>query len=72
MISWNVMFNLSNRTLDVLMQKLGLTLIHRSLEWQMVAVDHMLRVLRVRAPAAFRCGVIVVPAVPFSMIIARQ
>jgi SAM-dependent methyltransferase len=72
MISWNVIFNLSNRSLDVLMRKLGLTLIHRGLEWQMVAVDHILRVLRVRAPAALRCGVIVVPAISFPLIIARK
>ena len=72
MISWNVMFNLSNRSLDVLMRKLGLTLIHRGLEWQMVAVDHILRVLRVRASAALRCGVIAVPEVSFPLIMARK
>jgi hypothetical protein len=72
MISWNVMFNLSNRSLDVLMQKLGLTLIHRGLEWQMVAVDHILRVLQVRAPAPLRCGVIIVPTVSVPLIIARK
>jgi SAM-dependent methyltransferase len=72
MIGWNVMFNLSNRSLDVLMRKLGLTLIHRGLEWQIVAVDHIFRVLRVRAPAALRFGVIAVPAVSFPLIIARK
>jgi hypothetical protein len=72
MIGWNVMFNLSNRSLDVLTRKLGLTLIHRGLEWQTVAVDHVFRVLRVRAPAALRFGVIAVPAVSFPLIIARK
>jgi SAM-dependent methyltransferase len=72
MIGWNVMFNLSNRSLDLLMRKLGLTLIHRRLEWQIVALDHIFRVLRVRAPAALRCGVIIVPAVSFPLIIARK
>jgi SAM-dependent methyltransferase len=72
MIGWNVMFNLSNRSLDVLMRKLGLTLIHGGLEWQTVAVDHIFRVLRVRAPAALRFGVISVPAVSFPLIIARK
>jgi len=38
------------------MRKLGLTLIHRRLEWQMVGIDHIFRVLRVRAPAAPRFG----------------
>jgi hypothetical protein len=72
MIGWNVMFNLSNRSLDVLMRKLGLTVIHRGLEWQIVAVDHIFRVLRVRAPAILRCGAMVVPAVSFPLIIARK
>jgi SAM-dependent methyltransferase len=72
MIGWNVMFNLSNRSLDLLMQKLGLSLIHRGLEWQIVAVDHIFRVLRVRAPAPLRSGVIVVPAVSFPLVIARK
>jgi SAM-dependent methyltransferase len=72
MIGWNVMFNLSNRSLDVLMRKLGLTPIHRGLEWQIVAVDHIFRVLRVRAPKALRFGVIAVPAVSFPLIIARK
>jgi SAM-dependent methyltransferase len=72
MIGWNVMFNLSNRSLDVLTRKLGLSLIHRGLEWQIVAVDHIFRVLRVRAPAALRFGVIAVPAVSFPLIIARK
>jgi SAM-dependent methyltransferase len=72
MVGWNVMFNLSDRSLDVLMRKLGLSLIHRGLEWQIVAVDHIFRVLRVRAPAALRFGVIAVPAVSFPLIIARK
>jgi hypothetical protein len=72
MIGWNLMFNLSNRSLDVLIRKLGLTLIHSGLEWQVVAVDHIFRVLRVRAPAALRHGVIAVPAVSFPLIIARK
>jgi hypothetical protein len=72
MIGWNVMFNLSNQTLDVLMGKLGLALIHRNLEWQTAAVDHIFRVLRVRAPAAIRRGIIRVPAVSFPLIIARK
>jgi SAM-dependent methyltransferase len=72
MVGWNVMFNLSNRSLEVLMRKLGLTLIHRGLEWQIVAVDHIFRVLRMRAPAALRVGVIAVPAVSFPLIIARK
>jgi hypothetical protein len=66
------MFNLSNRSLDVLMRKLDLTPIHRGLEWQIVAVDHIFRVLRVRAPKALRFGVIAVPAVSFPLIIARK
>jgi SAM-dependent methyltransferase len=72
MIGWNVIFNLSDRSLDVLMRKLGLTLIHRGLEWQIVAVDHIFRVLRVRAPTAVRFGVIAVPAVSFPLIVARK
>jgi hypothetical protein len=63
------MFDLSNRSLDVLMQKLDLTLIHRGLEWQMVAVDRILRELRVRALVVRPCGVIVIPAVSFPLII---
>jgi hypothetical protein len=72
MIGWNAMFNPSRRSLDVLMRKVGLTLIHRSLEWQTTTVDHFFRVLRVRAPAALRRGTITVPAVSFPLIIARK
>ncbi len=66
------MFNLSNRSLDVLIRKLGLRLIHRELEWQIVAVDHIFRVLKVRAPAAVRFGVIAAPAISFPLILARK
>ena len=57
MIGWNVMFNLSNRSLDVLMRELGLTLIHSGLEWQTVAVDRIFRVLRSASAcsASVRC-----------------
>jgi SAM-dependent methyltransferase len=72
MIGWNVIFNLSNRSLEVLMEKLGLKLVHRGFEWQTVVADHVFRVLRVRAPAAFRQIVLKVPAVSFPLIIARK
>jgi hypothetical protein len=72
MVGWNVMFNLSNRSSDVLMEKLGLKLVHRGLEWQTVVSDHVFRVLRVRAPAGFRKIVLKVPAVSFPLIIARK
>ena len=72
MTGWNVMFNLSTRSLDVLMQKLGLTLVHYGPEWQTVAVDHIFRVLRLPAPALFRRGIVTVPAVSFALVVARK
>jgi len=72
MIGWNAIFNLSDRSLDVLMQKLDLTVIYHDLEWQTVAIDHLFRVLRVRAPATLRRGVITLPAVSFPLVIARK
>ena len=72
MTGWNVMFNLSNRSLDVLMKKLGLAQLHRGPEWQTVAVDHILRVLRLPAPALVRRGIVRVPAVSFALVVARK
>jgi SAM-dependent methyltransferase len=69
---WNIMFNLSHRSLDVLLQKLGLTLVYRGLEWQTVTVDHALRVLRIPLPSFFRHGVVRVPAVSIPLIVARK
>jgi SAM-dependent methyltransferase len=72
MRGWNVMFNLSRRSLDVLMQKLRLTLIHRGPEWQTVALDHLFRVVRLRVPPLFRTGTVTVPAISFPLIVAKN
>jgi SAM-dependent methyltransferase len=72
MMGWNVMFNFSRRSRDVLMQKLGLTLIHRGLEWQTVALDHLFRVMRLPVPSPFRRGSVIMPAISFPLIIARK
>jgi 2-polyprenyl-3-methyl-5-hydroxy-6-metoxy-1,4-benzoquinol methylase len=72
MIGWNVMFNLSHRSTEVLMHRLGLTLVHRGLEWQTAAIDHIFRVLRLPSPVLFRRGIVRVPAISFPVIIARK
>jgi hypothetical protein len=69
---WNVMFSLSHRSLDVLLQTLGLNLLYRGLEWQTVAVDHALRVLRLPIPSFFRRGVVRLPAISIPLIVARK
>ena len=72
MTGWNVIFNLSEQSENVLMQKLGLTVLYRGLEWQTVSVDHIFRVLRLPVPASFRRGTVRVPAVSFPLIIAQK
>jgi SAM-dependent methyltransferase len=69
-VGWNVMYNFSDRSFDVLLRKLGLTLIYRGLEWQTVSVDHLFRVVRWKQPPAFRKGFLTLPAVSFPLVIA--
>ena len=72
MTGWNVMFNLSSRSLNVLMQKLDFAVIDQSMEWQLITLDHLFRVLRLRGPSVLRPIVVKVPAVSFPVVIARK
>jgi hypothetical protein len=72
MVGWNVMFNLTGRSLQVLLQRLGLTLLHHGPEWQTVAVDQLFRLLRLSAPSFVRKGSVRVPAISFPVVIARK
>jgi SAM-dependent methyltransferase len=69
---WNVIYNLTDRSLDTLTAKIGLSLIARELEWQTVTIDHVARVLRVPAPAVLRSKVIRVPAVSLRFAVFRK
>jgi methyltransferase family protein len=71
--SWNVMYNFSDRSFDVLMAKLGLTVLYRGLEFQSVTLDHFCRVLRLRLPPkVLRHWTMTVPAVSFRFVVARK
>ena len=72
MTGWNVMFNLSSRSLNVLMQQLDFAVIDQSMERQLITLDHLFRVLRLRGPSVLRPIVVKVPAVSYPVVICAQ
>ena len=72
MVGWNVGFNLSSRSLNVLMQKLDFTIINKNMEWQLITLDHLFRVLRIYGPSFLRPVVVKIPAVSFPVVLARK
>jgi transcription elongation factor Elf1 len=72
MTGWNVIYHHSNRSFDLMLARLGLTLVARELEWQTVSVDHICRVLRVQSFGRLRRLVLHVPAVSVPLVIARK
>ena len=70
--SWNALYNFSDRSFDVMLERVGLTLRYRRTEWQLVSVDHLLRVLKLWRPERVRRRVVLVPAVSFPLVIAQK
>ena len=71
-ISWNAIYNLTDRSLDTLAAKIGLSLIARELEWQKVTIDHVARVLRLPAPAVLRSRTIRLPTISLRFVVFRK
>jgi hypothetical protein len=69
---WNVIYHHTDRSFDVLMNRVGLTLLARELEWQSVKVNHVYRVLRIREPQLLRRITVRLPAVSMRFVIARK
>ncbi len=50
-VRWNVNYNLSDRSFNVLMQKIGLTVVDLQYnEWQRISIDHLSHVLGLNVP----------------------
>ncbi len=70
---WNVIYNHTDRSFDILMERVGLSLVARELEWQTVTVDHACRVLRLkRVPMILRHGTVRLPAISVRIAMARK
>jgi SAM-dependent methyltransferase len=72
-VSWNVMFALTDRSFDVLLERIGLTLIERrNTEWQWTTIDHVLR--SVKAPTLGRISQIPImcPAISYRLVATRK
>jgi SAM-dependent methyltransferase len=69
---WNVIYNHTDRSIDILLQKIGATLLLRKLEWQTVSVDHFCRQLSVPPPQLIKHVHLRVPAVSYRFVVARR
>ncbi len=71
-VSWNIIYNFSDKSFDMLSQRLHLQVLHRGLEWQTVTVDHLLRVLRLPLVPSLGDYAVHVPAVSFRFVVATK
>lgn len=69
-VSWNVMYNLTDRSFDVLMNKVGLSIVHRQIEWQTVSLDHLLHVIRFPSNVLLKSTNVTLPCVSFRFVVA--
>jgi SAM-dependent methyltransferase len=69
---WNVIYNHTDHSFDILLGKVGMKLVARELEWQTVPVDHLYRVLRINRPAILRRGIIRLPSISFRVVVAKK
>jgi ubiquinone/menaquinone biosynthesis C-methylase UbiE len=70
--NWNVLYHLSKRTLEYLMEKIGLTIVHYYTEWQLVPLDHLFRVMGLPDPRFLAKIVVSIPAIGHPVVIARK
>jgi len=70
--SWNALYNFSDRSFEVLLEKTGFEILYRGLELQRVSADHLLRVLKLGVPRFVSRLPLLVPALSFSLVIARK
>jgi SAM-dependent methyltransferase len=72
-VRWNVMYNLSDHSFDVMMRMAGLRVVKRlRTEWQQTTVGHVCRHLGLPVVAAMERVPILVPAVSFRWVLARK
>ncbi len=71
--SWNALYNLSNRSMNVLLNALPLTRIYQGLEWQWIPVEHFFRLIKLSTlKKSLRQGVIYLPAISIPFLIAKK
>jgi hypothetical protein len=64
--------NHADRSIDILLQKIGATLLLRKLEWQTVTVDHFCRQLSVPPPPLLEHVRLRVPAASYRFVVPRR
>jgi SAM-dependent methyltransferase len=69
---WNVIYNHTDASFDLVLEKSGMHLLARELEWQAVSIDHIGRVLRTRVPAVLKSCIVRVPAISLRFVVARR
>ena len=71
-VSWNAIFNFTDRSFGVMMDRAGFTVVHRlQTEWQRSTLGHICRVARLPAPWGVNQIRVRVPAVSFRWILAQ-
>ncbi len=70
--SWNALFNLTDRSLNIILKKAGFTILHRGGEWQRVPMSHLLKVLKLPQINAIGRLPLVLPAISYRFVVARK
>ena len=70
--SWNALYNLSPKSLQVLFDKVGLEIILHELEWRKTTLGHIGRMAKMPSFLGFQNQIISVPALSFPLVIARK
>lgn len=71
-VGWNVMYDLTDRSFDVLMEKCGMTLLYRGLEWNRLPLAQVLRLLKLKAPRWTEDTSFPVPTVSIPLVVLTK
>lgn len=69
---WNSMYNLTDKALDILFERVGLRTFSRTLEWQWVTSDHITRLVKHPLPKFLGGIPLLAPAISFRYVLARR
>ena len=70
--SWNALYNLNPKSLQVLFEKLELEILFHDLEWKKTTLGHICRIAKIPMAASFQNCTVIVPAISFPFVIARK
>ena len=70
--SWNASYNLSDRSIQILMDKSGFVIQSNRTEWQQTTLGHIARVTKIKIPDSLKNTHIKVPAISFNIVLAER